>query len=62
MQFVGVRVFVAGQHFADDQSGESPADRFRFFESLDFESDLGQCPGDLFGVQVGFDIGFQPVQ
>ena len=62
MQLIGIGMLLACKYVADDHSCESSPDRFRLFECLDFQPDVGQNSGGLLGVEVGFDILFEPVE
>ena len=56
------KLHVTTVDLGDDHSCESSPDRFRLFECLDFQPDVGQNSGGLLGVEVGFDILFEPVE
>ena len=62
MQLIGIGMLLACKYVADDHSCESSPDRFRLFECFDFQPDVGQNSGGLLGVEVGFDILFEPVE
>ena len=51
----------AGQHLADHDAVKPALYGLDLLEPLDFESDVGQYPGNLFGPEIGVDVAFEPV-
>ena len=61
MQVVRIGMVHAGEHLADHDALQTAADGLDLLEALDFQPDIRQDAGDLFGRQVGREVTLQPV-
>ena len=61
MQVVRIGMIGTGQDLADDNALKAAFHGFDLLEAFDFEADVRQDFGHLFGREIGRDITFEPV-